>query len=250
MSKSKKRTYTEIFRLRDMLDAAGVPYEWEDRWPFADEMSEDTRSIMDSMPDLMEHYQIRYPCGGTTQWISVIQGYGTYGWSDDLLEILLTAEDSPRGYLTAETVFKIIMTNWEGVRTMKKVTKVDPETLDIEIVYEEDDTVVDGMNAADLYKQILPCSTDEFGKKYMAFKKKQAEWEEIYDIFKEKVIDLHAKRDDIPKTVVVGGVKMTYVAPSTRSTIDSKKLKEEEPELAKKFTKTSNVSATLRIDKM
>ena len=43
---------------------------------------------------------------------------------------------------------------------------------------------------------------------------------------------------------------ISYVAPSTRETLDSKKLKEEEPELAKKFTKTSNVSASVRLEEV
>jgi predicted phage-related endonuclease len=52
----------------------------------------------------------------------------------------------------------------------------------------------------------------------------------------------------MPKTITIGGTKLTYVSPSIRNTIDSKKLKEEEPELAKKYTKATNVSATVRIE--
>ncbi len=40
---------------------------------------------------------------------------------------------------------------------------------------------------------------------------------------------------------------ITYVEPSTRETIDSKRLKEEHPELAKKYVKTSTVKASVRI---
>ena len=52
----------------------------------------------------------------------------------------------------------------------------------------------------------------------------------------------------MPKSIVVGGAKLTYVSPSTRTTVDTKKLKEEEPELAKKYSKTSLVSATIRLE--
>ena len=45
-------------------------------------------------------------------------------------------------------------------------------------------------------------------------------------------------------------MKLTYVSPSERKTIDSKKLKEEEPEIAKKFTKTTNVKASVRIEEV
>ena len=42
-------------------------------------------------------------------------------------------------------------------------------------------------------------------------------------------------------------IKLTYVAPTTRTAIDSARLKKEMPEVAKEYTKTSNVKASLRI---
>lgn len=42
-------------------------------------------------------------------------------------------------------------------------------------------------------------------------------------------------------------IKLVYVAPTTRSTIDSTKLKKDHPDLAQQYTKTSNVSASVRI---
>ena len=42
-------------------------------------------------------------------------------------------------------------------------------------------------------------------------------------------------------------IKITFVAPTTRTAIDSAKLKKELPEIAEKYTKTSNVKASLRI---
>lgn len=42
-------------------------------------------------------------------------------------------------------------------------------------------------------------------------------------------------------------VKFTYVAPTTRTTIDSTKLKKDLPEVAEKYSKTSNVSASVKI---
>jgi hypothetical protein len=42
-------------------------------------------------------------------------------------------------------------------------------------------------------------------------------------------------------------IKITYVAPTTRTAIDSARLKKELPEVAEKYTKTSNVKASLRI---
>lgn len=42
-------------------------------------------------------------------------------------------------------------------------------------------------------------------------------------------------------------ISVTYVAPTTRTSIDSTKLKKELPDIAKKYSKTSNVSASVKI---
>lgn len=42
-------------------------------------------------------------------------------------------------------------------------------------------------------------------------------------------------------------IKMTYVAPTTRSTIDSTRLKKDHPDIAEQYSKTSNVSASVRV---
>lgn len=43
-------------------------------------------------------------------------------------------------------------------------------------------------------------------------------------------------------------LKITYVEPTTRETIDSKKLKEDLPAIAKKYTKISQVKGSVRIE--
>ncbi len=43
-------------------------------------------------------------------------------------------------------------------------------------------------------------------------------------------------------------VTFTYIAPTTRNTIDSAKLKKDLPDVAAKYTKTSNVSASVKIE--
>ena len=42
-------------------------------------------------------------------------------------------------------------------------------------------------------------------------------------------------------------IKLMYVAPTSRTTIDSTKLKKDHPDIAKEYTKTSAVSASVRI---
>lgn len=49
------------------------------------------------------------------------------------------------------------------------------------------------------------------------------------------------------KTFETDKIKLTYVAPSTRSTIDAAKLKKELPEIAEQYTKTNETKASLRI---
>lgn len=43
-------------------------------------------------------------------------------------------------------------------------------------------------------------------------------------------------------------VAFTYVAPTTRTSIDSARLKKEHPDIAEQYSKTSNVSASVRIN--
>ena len=99
-----------------------------------------------------------------------------------------------------------------------------------------------------MVQSVLNCEPEEFYKKYKKYKKAKEEFEKLYTPFKEGLVKLHEDNKDIPSTVIVGGMKVIYVSPSTRTSIDSKKLKEEEPEIAKKFTKSTLVSATLRIE--
>lgn len=42
-------------------------------------------------------------------------------------------------------------------------------------------------------------------------------------------------------------IKMTYVAPTTRSTLDSARLKKDHPDIAEQYTKISSVSASVRV---
>lgn len=100
----------------------------------------------------------------------------------------------------------------------------------------------------EMIQSILNCEPEEFYKKYKKMKKAEEEFNKLYEPFKKGLIQLHAEHEDLPHTIIVGGTKVTYVSPSTRNTIDSKKLKEEEPEIAKKFTKSTLVNASVRIE--
>ena len=103
--------YGEIFRLKEMLEKANIPFVYTDESFDLDEFS-------------FEKYHIEYPCsykGNRDRVCSVIQGWGTYGCEQDLLEImgLLTDEEeaeeygSVKGYLTAKDVFERIQKHYE-----------------------------------------------------------------------------------------------------------------------------------------
>lgn len=49
------------------------------------------------------------------------------------------------------------------------------------------------------------------------------------------------------KTFETDKIKLTYVAPTTRSSIDTTRLKNELPEIAERYTKTSEIKSSLRI---
>lgn len=101
----------EICKLAAMLDAVDIPYTWIDRTP-------------EWYYPEGKYYQIVYPISWPMKKriVSVIEGPGTYGGCDDLLEIrgLLTPEeeqaDSVAGYLTAKNVFERIQKHWEAHR--------------------------------------------------------------------------------------------------------------------------------------
>ena len=136
---------------------------------------------------------------------------------------------------------------------MKTIKVIDEDTLEIkEVVVEEvneEMTEEAADEVAKAFRQAMTCDPDEFAKRYTEFKEAKAKFDEVYEPFKLNLLSLYKDKPEIPKTVVIGGaVKLTHVSPSVRNTIDSKKLKEEEPELAKKFTKTTNVSASIRLE--
>ena len=110
MNATKK--YTEIFKLKEMLEKENIPFVFTDDSHIFEFIGE-------------KKYQIEYPCTykSSKRICSVVQGYGTYGAEQNLLEImgLLTPEeaeqDSVCGWLTADNVFERIKKHWEGVRS-------------------------------------------------------------------------------------------------------------------------------------
>jgi hypothetical protein len=76
-------------------------------------------------------------------------------------------------------------------------------------------------------------------------KEQQEQAEATYDALKE-LITKAMKQQGI-KSFENFLLKMTYIAPSVRETIDTKKLKEEQPDIAKKYAKKTKVKETVKI---
>lgn len=104
--------YTEIFKLKEMLTSSGIPFDYRDDTHIFEYIGE-------------EKYQIEYPCSyhNGERICSIVQGSGTYGAEQNLLEImgLLTPEESKQdsvcGWLSADNVFERIKKHWEGVQS-------------------------------------------------------------------------------------------------------------------------------------
>lgn len=117
--------YKEIFKLKEMLEIAEIPYIFIDRLEEDRKLMKNNEYLkdkeyyqillFDDFREVMEHYDVYKVFNNEKRIISIVQGYGTYGEEDDLLEImgLLTEEeekiDSVTGYLTAEDVFNRIV---------------------------------------------------------------------------------------------------------------------------------------------
>ena len=93
--------YTEIFKLKEMLEEAKIPFVWKE------------------LKDFFNGFHIYYPKDGKECVCSVIEHKFSYGNEKDLLEImgLLTKKESKNdsvvGYLTADNVFKRIQKHYK-----------------------------------------------------------------------------------------------------------------------------------------
>ncbi|MDE6946243.1 MAG: hypothetical protein K2P14_03550 [Anaeroplasmataceae bacterium] len=97
-------------------------------------------------------------------------------------------------------------------------------------------------------KALGNCNPEEFNETYKKYKTAKEEFDKLYEPIKKELLKLYKEEPEAPRAVIIKDVTLRYISPSTRTSIDSKKLKEEEPEIAKKYTKETDVSATLRIE--
>ncbi len=85
----------------------------------------------------------------------------------------------------------------------------------------------------------------QFVEKYKEFKRNQA----IMEIAeKELKAQLEEAMSTLDKpTVIQSGLSITYKKPTTRTAIDSKRLKEQLPDIFEEFSKTSDVKGSVTI---
>lgn len=98
-----------------------------------------------------------------------------------------------------------------------------------------------------------------FEKNQQAIAKLNKQIESEVGTFIEKKQQLEAKNDEIREAIKVAmeanGVEkfdgdlitITYVKPTTRTTFDSKRFKEERPKTYEKYLKTSSVKSSIRL---
>ena len=105
----RETPYTEIFKLREMLELAEIPFYFYDRSIKDPQFIEGTSFLC----RCWDSFQIECYNEKGERYISVIEGYGSFGQSANMLEImgLLKKDESPpvQGWLSAEEVFNRIL---------------------------------------------------------------------------------------------------------------------------------------------
>lgn len=87
----------------------------------------------------------------------------------------------------------------------------------------------------------------DFAKKYKQMLKLQDELKKTEENFKSKLLEMFESIPDLENnSVIIDGLKFTYVNGSVRKTVDTKKLQEEMPEIYNKFLKESRVKSSIR----
>lgn len=123
--------------------------------------------------------------------------------------------------------------------TAKEFEERVPRDIQIPLV-----TDLTGTSLDDFARGIIP---EKFAKEYKKMKKLQDELTKTENEIKAKLIEMF---ESIPEreqnSVSMDGLRFTYVGPTQRKTVDSKKLQEEYPEIYKQCIKFSNVKSSIR----
>ncbi len=124
--------------------------------------------------------------------------------------------------------------------TIKQYQELVPRDVEVPLVNK-----LDGPTALeDFARGIIP---EDFAKEYKKMKKLQQELEQTENTIKNKLIEMFQSIPELEKnSVSMDGLKFTYIAPTVRKSVDTKKLQEEHPEIYKQCLKESQVKAQIR----
>ena len=90
---------------------------------------------------------------------------------------------------------------------------------------------------------------EDFAKDYKKFQKMKIQIEEMEKQIKDKMLKIFEEHPDtIGKYIRSNGVKFTYKIGYDRTSVDSKKLQEEYPDVYKKCKKVSKVKPTILLN--
>lgn len=88
--------------------------------------------------------------------------------------------------------------------------------------------------------------SEEIVNKIVVFNKKKLEMDLIEKELKEKIKEA-MEENNIFETINIGELKISYRKSSIRTTVDSKKFKEELPDIYEEYSKKSNVSSSISL---
>ncbi len=103
------------------------------------------------------------------------------------------------------------------------------------------------MNNLIEYKNNKVEIAEEAVKKLRKLEEKRLEAELAMKTFKEELLEL-MEQNDFKESFEVKGMKVTYKKASQRTSLDSKKIKEELPDIYDKYLKTSDVKSSISIE--
>ena len=92
-----------------------------------------------------------------------------------------------------------------------------------------------------------PVISEEFRKKLIDFEKLKKEIEYQTSLVKSELVEIMPQIGKTEEPIIMDGIMITYKKGYTRTSVDSKKLKEEKPEIYETYTKETKVNPTVMI---
>lgn len=104
-----------------------------------------------------------------------------------------------------------------------------------------EDAIIEEESGLELFQEVNLEPIAKLTKLMTEIKRMEAESDELRDNLKAAMEKYNVKKFE------GDGVTITYIEPTTRTSVDSTKLKKKYPDIAEECSKVSNVSASVRI---